>query len=292
MPNRVLVLTFVVIAAIFLGVTITVEKINSPIMQRLVEQQGEILKLERKLDRQLSGGQADGTEGQKAGAAAATAPSNVETRLSSLEEKLDGLVNIFKQLRGGGGGGAQQPQEPSDEYTKVHTIDIGASPVRGNKDAPVTIVEFVDFQCPFCSRFHPAVDEALAAYPDKVKYVLKHFPLSFHQWAKPASKAVLAAGEQGKYYEMVDLILKDNSDLSDAKFEVLAKQLGLNIRKFKDDLKKNDTAWEKLIDDDFQQGTQVDVRGTPTYYINGKKTMARDINSYKREIDAILQQGG
>lgn len=283
MQNRTLLLVLVVVGAIFLGVTMTVQQINSPIMQRLVEQQTEILKLQRKMERQLSGQSGEASEGgPQAAANTGSNTGDTQQRLASLEQKLDGIADFFKQAR--------QPQAPTDEYTKVHPIDISSATVRGNKNAPVTIVEFVDFQCPFCARFHPVINEVLAAYPDKVNYVLKHFPLSFHPLAKPAGKAVLAAGEQGKYHEMVELILKDNSKISEPQFEAWAKELGLNMKKYKDDLKNKDQEYEKLINADFESGAKVDVRGTPTYYLNGRKTMARDLATYKREIDAILEK--
>ncbi len=164
------------------------------------------------------------------------------------------------------------------------------------KDAPsigsgkVEIVEFSDFQCPFCSRFHPVIEQVLAAYPGKVSYVIKHFPLQFHPQAKPAVKAIFAAGEQGKYWEMVDLILKDNRDVSDAKLEEYAKQLNLNMKKFGESFADKDGKFEKLIQTDIELAGKTDVRGTPTFYINGKKTMARDLDSFKREIDAILNK--
>src|SRR5262249_8209085 len=109
------------------------------------------------------------------------------------------------------------PQPPAEDFNKVYTIDIGQSPIDGKKDAPVTIVEFSDFQCPFCARFWPPVKDVLKAYPDKVKLVIKNFPLSFHPNARPAAKLALAANEQGKYYEMVDLLLQNGGDVSEGK---------------------------------------------------------------------------
>jgi protein-disulfide isomerase len=143
-------------------------------------------------------------------------------------------------------------------------------------------------QCPFCARFYPPLKEVLAAYPDKVRVVLKNFPLSFHPNARPAAKVALAANEQGKYYEMADLLMQNGADVSEDKVKDYAKQLNLNYNKLMSDLKNNEAAYEKRIADDSALGQQVDVQGTPTFFINGKKTNARDFNSYKTEIDQIL----
>ena len=180
------------------------------------------------------------------------------------------------------------PMPPSEDLNKIYNIPVGNSIVVGKKDAPVTIVQFTDLQCPFCARFYPPVKEALKAYPGKVRFILKHFPLSFHPNARPAAKAALAANEQGKYIEMVELLLSNGADVSDAKLKEYAKQLGLNEQKLKDDIKNNDASYEAQIKTDMDLGGQVDVRGTPTFFINGKKTNARDFNGFKTEIDALL----
>ena len=270
MQNK-MIMAIIVAVAIFIGVTITVQQANSPILQRLVAQQEEILSLQKKIDQALAQGGAPSAGG------------------GDLNRKVDTILTILKPLQQMQ---AQQqaPQPPSDEYTKVHTIDLGTSPIKGNKDAPVTIVEFMDFQCPYCARFHPVVNEVLNAYPDKVKYVLKNFPLGFHQEARPAAKAALAAGEQGKYYEMVELLLQNNQALTEEKFKEHAKTLGLNVDKFTKDLKEKDAEWEKIIEADMALAGQIDVRGTPTYYINGRKTMARNLDMYKKEIYGILNK--
>ena len=117
---------------------------------------------------------------------------------------------------------------------------------------------------------------------------IKNFPLSFHPNALPAAKAALAANEQGKYIEMVELLLSNGGDAGDAKLKDYAKQLGLNEQKLKDDIKNNDARYSVQIKDDQALGAQVDVRGTPTFYINGKKTSARDFSGFKTEIDALL----
>ena len=202
--------------------------------------------------------------------------SVIERRLESIEQKPSNNTP------------PAPPMPPQEDYGKVYNIDISHSYVHGKKDAPVTIIAFTDFQCPFCSRFHGPVKEVLKAYPDKVNYVVKNFPLPFHPGARPAAKAALAAGEQGKYFEMADTLLDNQQMLTDDGIKELAKKIGLNMGKFEKDLKDKDAQYEGIIAADMKLVDDVDVRGTPTYFINGKKTMARDLAGYKKEIDQIL----
>ena len=207
--------------------------------------------------------------------------NNQQLKITGISQQLSQLMDLVSK--------GQRGRPPSEDFTKVHAIPIGKSPVLGDPKAPVTITGFLDLECPFSSRFQPVIDQVLAAYPGQVKYVVKHFPLSFHRNAKPTAKVLLAAGKQGKYWEMLGIILKDNKDLSDKKLDEMAKNLKLNLNQFKADLKANDKEWEKLIQEDFELGTSVEVSGTPMYYINGRKTKARDLAAFKAEIDSILK---
>ncbi len=101
-----------------------------------------------------------------------------------------------------------------------------------------SIVAFDDYQCPFCARFHAPILEVLKAYPDKVNFMIKNFPLDFHPQAIPAAKAVLAAGEQGKYFEMSDALLADNKDLSEERFKKEAEKLLPEVTSMLDKLAK------------------------------------------------------
>ena len=223
----------------------------------------------------------------------------IEQRLAALEAKQAAIFNAFANaLRptqgagsgcGGPGPGAPAMMPPPEDFSKVYKIDLGHSSLQGKKDAKVTIVEFSDFQCPFSQRFHPVVPEVLKAYPNDVNYVLKNFPLQFHQQARPAVKASLAAREQGKYWEMVEALFQSRGNLTEDNFKESAKQLGLNVEKFMKDYKEKDAEWEKIIQEDLSTGANAAVGGTPTFYINGKKTMARDLASFKQEVDKILK---
>jgi protein-disulfide isomerase len=207
--------------------------------------------------------------------------TEILNRLSAIEKRLASI-----EQRGIGGGNAPQPpMPPQEDFNKEYDLKVDQSYFKGKKNAPVTIVEFTDFQCPFCARFHAPLAEAVKAYPNDVKLVIKNFPLPFHPNARPAAKAALAAGEQGKYFEMADALIANQQTLGDAKYLELAKELGLNVKQFEKDLKEKDAKFEAVIAADMQLVDEVDVRGTPTFFINGKKTMARDVEGFKREIE-------
>lgn len=130
--------------------------------------------------------------------------------------------------------------------------------------------------------------DILKAYPGKVRYIAKHFPLPMHGQARPAAKAAFAAGEQGKYWEMFELLLEHGASLNEEKFREFAVQLGLAAEKFMKDYQEKSAQWEQAISDDMTLGRQVDVRGTPTFYLNGRKTTARDFETWKAEVERIL----
>ena len=270
MKTNVGVLAIVVVLAIIEGSGITTYLVKTEINAKIVKQQTEILTL-------LKGKDASGESSVMA---------DLQKKVANIETKVDGIAKVFAQVQKQGQ--AQNPQRPQEDFTTVHKIPVGDSAVNGKANAPVIITGFLDLQCPFSARFEPVIDEVLKAYPGKVSYMVKHFPLNFHKEAIPAAKAVLAAGEQKKYYEMLEAILKDNRGLTDDKLEKTAKGLRLNIKKFKQALANK--KWDQIIAQDTKLGTEVGVRGTPTYYINGRKTKARTLEAFKAEIDAILNK--
>lgn len=214
---------------------------------------------------------------------------NLDKRLADLQNQLTQMDQ--KIGTAAAGQPAQPPAPPSEDYNKVYTINPGNSVIIGNRNAPVTLVEFADLQCPFCARFYALVKGALAAYPDKVRVIVKNFPLPFHPNARPAAKLALAANEQGKYQQMMETLLENGADVSDAKIKEYAQKLGLNYNKLMADYKNKDAQWEKQIQEDMQLVQSSDVRGTPTFFLNGHKTSARDDSSLKKEIDRILAGG-
>lgn len=270
-----------IIIGIILGVAVVSKQAKDPLMKEMLTQQKEILGKQSSIEEKLSSS-SGGVMLDTNISSLIERQKKLEARINVLENQWKGLQEVLKQAK------AAPPGPPAEDPNKVYTIDVAHSPVFGPKDAPVTIVEFVDFQCPFCARFHPPIVEAAKAYPKEVNYMIKNFPLSFHPQAKPAAKAAFAAGEQGKYFEMADALLENGKNLSEDTFKKLAKDLGLNEKKFWNDYTKKDAEWEKLIQEDMKLGASANVRGTPTMYINGKKTRARDFASFKKEIEAIL----
>jgi protein-disulfide isomerase len=131
--------------------------------------------------------------------------------------------------------------------------------------------------------------EVLKAYPNDVKLVFKDFPLSFHKQAKNAAKAARAAGEQGKYWEMHDLIFENFSKVNEAMFKDFATKLNLDLNKFTADFNSN--KYDALIQQDINLGKQAGVTGTPSLFMNGKRMQKRSVEDFKQLIDGYLKKG-
>lgn len=139
---------------------------------------------------------------------------------------------------------------------------------RGNKNAKVTIVEFSDIQCPYCSRFHETMKQVMQNYPNDVKWVFKHFPLdAIHPYARLAAEAAECASEQDKFWELTDKYYANQGALSPEYVVSAAQDLGLDMDKFKSCLTAKKYA--KKVDSDFAYGKELGVRGTPGSFING-----------------------
>ncbi len=166
-------------------------------------------------------------------------------------------------------------------------VPVGKSHARGSASAPVTIVAFSDYQCPFCSRAESTLSRLRQAYGDKLRIVAKHNPLPFHPRARPAALAALAAGRQGKYWEMHDRLFEDRNTLEDADLEAHAKAIGLNLKRFRKDLK--DPKLAKMIEEDQALAQKLGAHGTPTFFINGwQLTGAQPEANFRELIDEAL----
>jgi protein-disulfide isomerase len=143
--------------------------------------------------------------------------------------------------------------------------------VRGSADAPVTIVEFSDFQCGFCARATQTMARVMAVYAGKVRWVLKHYPLDFHREAPLAHRAALAAGAQGRFWEMHDALFSEQRSLARADLVARAATLGLDKAKFTADL--DDPRFQPILHRDKAEGEGVGVDGTPTFFINGERVV-------------------
>lgn len=174
------------------------------------------------------------------------------------------------------------------EISFVQQLPVNNSAVKGAKNAPVTITVFDDFQCPYCARLVPTLEQVLAAYPTQVRLVYKHFPLSMHKFAKQAAIASIAARNQGKFWPMHDQLFANYNKLNDAKIRELAESVGLDMARFDKDLAN--PALQQEVAADMQLGGKAGVRGTPAAYINGVSLKDRSINGFKKIIDAELKK--
>ena len=160
---------------------------------------------------------------------------------------------------------AKKPLDPA----KQALIAAADAPSFGPATARVTIVEFSDFQCPYCSRAANAVKQIKEKYGNQVRFVFRQFPLSFHQNAHLAAEASLAANEQGKFWEYHDKLFANQNALDRASLEKYAKEVGLKLPEFKKAL--DDKQFAAKADADMKLGQDVAVNGTPTMFLNGKR---------------------
>jgi protein-disulfide isomerase len=160
-------------------------------------------------------------------------------------------------------------------------------PARGPKDAPVTIVEFSDFECPYCGAAHDTVDQVMNTYAGKVRLVYRQFPLSFHPHAAKAAEASLCALDQGKFWEYHDALFKNQKKLEPADLKASATAVGMDGQKFGQCLDSGEK--KKAVDADQQAGLQAGVGGTPAFFINGIfLNGAQPIDEFKKVIDGEL----
>jgi protein-disulfide isomerase len=166
-------------------------------------------------------------------------------------------------------------------------VEVGSAPVLGPKNAPVTIVVWSDFQCPYCGKVEPTLQQLRDEYKGKVRIAWKNQPLSFHPNAMPAAEAAMAADEQGKFWEFHDALFKRQNELGPALYDDLAKQLGLDTNRFHASIEAHKHAAQ--IKADMAAGSALGADGTPTFFINGKKLVgALPLDSFKQVIDAEL----
>lgn len=216
----------------------------------------------------------------------------IKTQQTTLLEKITSIENSVK----GRPMPAQQPQPPVPQGP--FTIPAKDAPVLGNPKAPTFIVAWSDFQCPFCSKILPIINDTLKdpEVSGKVAFVFKQFPLNFHQQAMPAAKAALAAGRQGKFFEMHDKIFANQQQINEQNLETWAKDIGLNMAKFKKDIA--DPAIEAQVKADMEEGSKAGVRGTPSLYIGTKegdsyvitRAQGRTVDYFKQAVKALLEK--
>jgi protein-disulfide isomerase len=181
----------------------------------------------------------------------------------------------------------QGPQPPKLLEDPV-TIPTAGSPVRGPAGAALTLVEFSDFQCPYCSIAVAKLDAVQEAYPGKIKLIFKQFPLDTHSQAALAAAAAISAHQQGKFWPMHNTLFAHRSQLSRPSILELARNIGLDMKRFEADLDSPET--KKTVARDVEDGDRAGVEGTPTVFINGRKYNGPlDLPAIRKVIDEQLK---
>jgi protein-disulfide isomerase len=167
-------------------------------------------------------------------------------------------------------------------------IAEAGSPAKGPAGAPVEIIEFSDFQCPFCFRATPTIRQVMSTYGDKVRLVYRHFPLPNHPNARSAAEAAACAAEQGKFWEYHDRLFADQSKLSQADLKQSAAAVGLDAAKFDNCLDSHKL--KAKVDEDVAAGQEAGIDGTPAFFINGRAISgAQPFDMFKRIVDEELE---
>jgi len=182
----------------------------------------------------------------------------------------------------------------SNSYTAIdisltQKIDITGAPVQGKIDAPVTLIVFSDFECPWCGKLEPALKQLLDGNQDKLRIVFKHLPLPMHPNAEPAALAAIAAQKQDKFWQMHDALFQ-TTNWTPGVIEETAQKVGLNMEKFKADLNNPETGMQLAKDKTDAQ--LADVVSTPSMFINGRPVRDRTLLALQTMVNEALAAGG
>lgn len=169
-------------------------------------------------------------------------------------------------------------------------VEVGKAPVYGKSDAPVTIIEWSDFECPYCSRAAETVSEIKKKYGHKVKIAFKHFPLPMHKDAKPAAEASMCVNDQGsdKFWKFHDAAFKNQDKLDKDNLEKFAIQAGADKKQYQECLASS--KFKSFVEQDMNAGEKLGVRSTPTFFVNGQLLSgALPVDSFSEVIDEELK---
>jgi protein-disulfide isomerase len=159
-------------------------------------------------------------------------------------------------------------------------LDLADAPMKGNASARITLVEFADYECPHCKRVQPVLRQALDEFKSDVKLYFKHYPLGGHTNARIAAEAAVAAQRQGKFWPYSDQIWAHAESLSPAVLEQIAKDVGLDVERWRKDVESEDV--KARVERDHAEGMALGIAATPTIYIDGREfTDAREIDSLR-----------
>ena len=171
----------------------------------------------------------------------------------------------------------------SEPIAPVQNVSVDNDPARGEVNAPVTIIEFTDFQCPACAAMHPVLEEVVKSYGNKVRFVVRDFPLQQHEWARKAAEAANAANAQGKFFEYIAILFKNQKALDVPSLKKYASELGLNRAQFDAALDRGVHAAE--VQKDVEDGQMYGVSGTPSIFINGVRLRVLSPEALKEAIE-------
>jgi protein-disulfide isomerase len=213
--------------------------------------------------------------------------------IESMREQIVGFLNqdarrtaalkLFEDLK------AKNKYEMLLEEPRVTVAATG--PAKGPADAKITIVEFSDFECPYCSKAEESVTEVMDHYAGKVRVVYRYFPLSFHPHAQKAAEAAACADEQGKFWEMHKTLFANQQKLAVEDLKAHAATVGLDAAKFAECLDKD--SMKAKVDGDQKAGAEAGVNGTPAFFINGRVISgAQPFAEFEKIINAELAKGG
>ncbi len=220
-----------------------------------------------------------------------TNPSAVQGR--PLDQLKPAITSVLRQQRGADA--RSQFVERLKQKTPVtirlepprQTIASAGHPAKGPDDAPVEIVEFSDFECPFCQRATPAVNQVLDTYGDRIRFVYRHFPLPNHPNARPAAEAAACANEQGRFWPYHDRLFASPDKLTGPDLKAHAAAVGLDEARFSACVA--DRRFETSVDQDVKDAQAAGVTGTPAFFINGRSLEgAQPFEAFKRVIDEEL----
>ncbi len=156
----------------------------------------------------------------------------------------------------------------------------------GSATPKATLVEFADFECPACGASHPVIKQLIVKYPNDLRFVYRHFPLDQHEHARLAAQAAEAAGAQGKFWQMHDLLFKNQTNLSQDTINGLGIELKLDMDKFTKEL--TDQTYLPKIEQDLRAGQTLGISSTPTFFLNGKKLNLLSFADLEMEIQRAL----
>lgn len=190
-------------------------------------------------------------------------------------------------------GNGQNNTQPVADFSSISEVRETDN-VKGNPDARLVLVEYGDFQCPACADYHSVINQLSEANPDDLAIVYRHFPLNFHRNAKISAQAAEAAGNQGAFWQMHDLLFERQQSwqgVRDPRSDYIsyAEELGLNIQQFEEDM--NSDQIRSLVDNSYNEAVVLGLNSTPTFLLNGEKiTPAPSVTAFQAAIDDALSQ--